>query len=177
MCEPTHITRPSIRWPLTPLPVTHSCSSALPGSNKYPALAMWELPALCWCLKLMCMHNTQPYIYIYTYIYIGLCIIHVYMYIKSSFPKRIKEMSFHCQCQVQRLYFGKELFTYVRIYVHIYEELFSKTWSPNLALALQHRFLDWRHLEKSSLYSIPEWIPTCDSTHDICKHMYILVYI
>ena len=30
------------------------------------------------------------------------------------------------------------------IYVHAYEELFSKTWFPNLVLALQRRFLDWR---------------------------------
>ena len=32
----------------------------------------------------------------------------------------------------------------MRVYVHIYEELFSKTLSPNLALPLQHRLLDWR---------------------------------
>ena len=30
------------------------------------------------------------------------------------------------------------------MYQYIYEELFSKTWSPNLALELQSRFLDWR---------------------------------
>ena len=30
------------------------------------------------------------------------------------------------------------------VYVHIYEELFSKTYSPNLALPLQPRFGDWR---------------------------------
>ena len=33
---------------------------------------------------------------------------------------------------------------YMDIYVRIYEELFSKILSPNLALALQHHFLDWR---------------------------------
>ena len=31
----------------------------------------------------------------------------------------------------------------MRIYVHIYEELFSKTWSLNLVGPLQPRFLDW----------------------------------
>ena len=43
----------------------------------------------------------------------------------------------------QRLCFGKELFTTL-IRVNAYEELFSKTWSPNTALALQRQFLDWR---------------------------------
>ena len=55
-------------------------------------------------------------------------------------------MSLQCQCQVQRLCFGKKLFTYVYMYayVQIYGELFSKACSPNLALAFQHRFLNWR---------------------------------
>ena len=69
-------------------------------------------------------------------------------YMKSSFTKRLKRHSIKwaCNANVQRLSFGKEFFTYVytRIYVHVYEELFSKTWSPNIALALQHQFLDWR---------------------------------
>ena len=33
------------------------------------------------------------------------------------------------------------------IYVHIYEELFSKTWSANMALALHLRLFDW-HLSQ-----------------------------
>ena len=54
-------------------------------------------------------------------------------------------MSLQCQSQVQRLCFGRELFTsvYMLICVYICEELFCQTWSPNLALALQHRFLNW----------------------------------
>ena len=32
----------------------------------------------------------------------------------------------------------------IYIYVHMYEEFFSKTWFPNMALPLQPRFLDWR---------------------------------
>ena len=44
-----------------------------------------------------------------------------------------QKMSLQCHCQVQRLCFGKDLFTYA--YRHIYEELFSKTWSANVALA------------------------------------------
>ena len=35
-------------------------------------------------------------------------------------------------------------YMYMRIYVHIYAYLFSKTWYLNLALASQDRFLDWR---------------------------------
>ena len=55
-------------------------------------------------------------------------------------------MNLQCRCWVRRLCFGKELFTYVYIYmcVHVSEELFSKTWSLNLALSLEHGFLDWR---------------------------------
>ena len=55
-------------------------------------------------------------------------------------------MSLQCQyTEFKYCVFGKELFVYVymRIYVHMCEEFFSKTWSPNLALASQWRFLDW----------------------------------
>ena len=74
----------------------------------------------------------------------------VYIHLKSYFPKRVKRHSRIWACNANAKFkncvFGKEFFTYVYIprYVHIYEEPFSKTWSPNLALALQHWFLDWR---------------------------------
>ena len=57
----------------------------------------------------------------------------MHIYMKSSFPKRIKrhykKMRLQCQCQVQRFCFGEELFTYVymHIYVLIYEEFFSQS--------------------------------------------------
>ena len=40
-----------------------------------------------------------------------------------------QKMSSQCQCQLQKLYLGKGIFTYVHmcIYVHIYEEFFSTT--------------------------------------------------
>ena len=55
--------------------------------------------------------------------------------LKSSFPNRDKNHSkkYKYRCHIRRLCFGKELFTYV----YRYEELFSKTGSLNLALALQ----------------------------------------
>ena len=65
----------------------------------------------------------------------------VFVYMKSSFPKHDKgysknKMGLQCQCQVHRLCFGKKVFhIYTYAHVHKYKELFSKTWSPNLALA------------------------------------------
>ena len=47
------------------------------------------------------------------------------------------------------------------IYVHIYEEFFSRTWSSTLALALQYQFL--------------EWCLTCFGKElFICRYMYVL---
>ena len=48
-------------------------------------------------------------------------------------------------CIVHRLCLEKEIFTCVcmPMPVYIYEALFSKACSPNLALALQTRFMDW----------------------------------
>ena len=42
---------------------------------------------------------------------------------------------------------------YMHMHVHIHEKFFSKALSPNMALASQHRFLDWRltHFEKELL--------------------------
>ena len=72
----------------------------------------------------------------------------MFIYMKSSLPKRnkryLKKMGLYCQYQVHTICFGKELFAYIRVCVHIYKELFSKVWSPNLAFTLQTRFFDWR---------------------------------
>ena len=49
--------------------------------------------------------------------------------------------------------------------VHIYEELFSKTWYPNMALTLQPRFLDWRLTrfgKESSSFQTPFRSDNCD---------------
>ena len=48
-------------------------------------------------------------------------------------------MNLQCRSQFHRLCLGKELF----IYVHIYEERFSKTQCLNLTLPLQFHFLEW----------------------------------
>ena len=47
-------------------------------------------------------------------------------------------MSLQCQCQIQRLCFAKDLFTYVcmRVYVHIYKEHFSKTFISELGIGI-----------------------------------------
>ena len=42
------------------------------------------------------------------------------------------------------LFLTFHLWTNAYICVHICEELFSKTWSPNMALPLPPQFLDWR---------------------------------
>ena len=101
------------------------------------------------------------------------------------------------QCQVQRLcILVMRFFTYVYmlIYVYIYEQPFSKTWAPNLALTLQHRFLHWclarfrkelyiylsylaainKSLDRCSLFGfftlatsefISGWVPICDKVY------------
>ena len=80
-------------------------------------------------------------------------------------------MSLQCQCQVKRLCFDTELFTYVymHIYVHIYEVVFNspKTWSPNLTLALQHRFLDWR------LTRFGKELFNCSGRKEVCSFVQI----
>ena len=94
-------------------------------------------------------------------------------------------MSLQCQCNVLRLSFGKRFFTYV--YIRIFTCLSSwralfKTWSPNLALTLQHRFLD-RRLTRfvKELFKwtyIPAYIPAYMHTciHK-CIHSYMHTYV
>ena len=59
---------------------------------------------------------------------------------KSSFPKHDRRI-WHWHYNID---FWICAYIYIYIYIHISEELFSKTWSPNLAIVLQHRLLDWR---------------------------------
>ena len=65
----------------------------------------------------------------------------------SKEKERKKEKKgFKCQSQVCKLCFGKELsiYVYIRVYFHIYAELFPKTQSLNLALHLKPiLFLEW----------------------------------
>ena len=66
----------------------------------------------------------------------------IYVHMKSSFPKHVKRRSrkWVCNASSKVVFWSRVSFTCV----HDYEKLFSKTWSPNLAFGLQHRFLDWR---------------------------------
>ena len=63
------------------------------------------------CLYLNTIYFNWKYIFL---VQIWGCIYYIHVYMKSSFPKRIKrrppKMSLQCQCQFCRLCFGKELF-------------------------------------------------------------------
>ena len=67
----------------------------------------------------------------------------------KSYPQRVKHHSRKWAYNANAMFKGCVLvksfsyIVYMRIYVQIYEELISKTWSLNLALALRHQFLDW----------------------------------
>ena len=89
----------------------------------------------------------------------------------APFLNTINALPKECACNANANFItydcGKGLFSYkyVHIYVHIYEELFFKTQSVNLALALPPRYFDWRLF----------WIEIIIDMH-IDIYIYIYIY-
>ena len=79
-------------------------------------------------------------------------------------------MSLKCKCHVQWLCFGKELFTCLHkgISVHIYEELFSETWYPNLALVMAGTIFRGFLKQISVVRSILHWATVRACRHQCC---------
>ena len=70
----------------------------------------------------------------------------MYTRVKSSFPKRVKRHSKKNVSNVNSKYVDWVLeksssYVYIRIYLHIYEELFPKTRSLNLSLKIETFFI------------------------------------
>ena len=97
--------------------------------------------------------------------------LHTHIYIYEELVSKMRYapcqiIGLQCPCQVHKLCFGKELFTYayMHIYAHIYEEVFSRELD-----ILDWRF--WKELFKCISYS------TCDYIISGHIHLYIMVYI
>ena len=115
---------------------------------------------------------------------------------QNAFNHHSRKWACNAKVKFKDCVFGKELFTYayMHIYVDIYKGLFSKTWSPKSALALQHRFLDWcsneerfskrrwKALFQKALSAIPESelavpIPSSNIVFLVKSYMCLCVYI
>ena len=99
---------------------------------------------------------TRGYINAYIDIYVHKVRVHT-IYMKSSFPKRVKRQSKNLCCNTN-VNFGDHIFekSYSLICTYIYacEKLFTKIQYLNLASSLQAHFLKWRltHFGRRALH-------------------------
>ena len=98
----------------------------------------------------ICTFIIYIYVHIYAHFFTNVCIWYIHMKLFSIRVKRhSRKWARNANAKFKDCVFAwsfsrANIYAYAYIYVHIYEKLFSKTCSPNVALILQCRLLDWR---------------------------------